>query len=364
MRKMSFLSVFVLVVLVSSMSEAGEKVSSAGKRSVSCQTANVVSASIPSEPIANWQRLEDPTYGYAVEFPADGWEATVAIEQAAPFSDPKAILKRVTFLGAEGLIDLDIWSSHGSDFVKWLAWYSKTRNNLPSISPNATISGYPAIVFLEDGIAVDMLTAFWADGEHVFRLWYTVTQNENGLDVFWHLLERFEHFDRAGAIVHTEIPESVKETSRQAMTASGIASPLVTSCCGYSSFTNPFPCCDNKGNCTWWVYYSYGGVPFRYDAYTWWGQVPDYPAWDRKAPPPPIGKRSIAYYQAGHPTYPNGHVAYVGSYSGGSNVTVSYMGYCVNCGTTQSISVYQPNGYIFLKYEPTALDSGAQERDN
>lgn len=56
-------------------------------------------------------------------------------------------------------------------------------------------------------------------------------------------------------------------------------SPSVSSCCGYSSPGNPFPCCANSagvqiGNCTWWAYHKYrestGESPGCYgNAYTW-----------------------------------------------------------------------------------------------
>ncbi len=379
MCKVSFLSVLVLIAIVLStivlprnicavrenlvvalytdramLSEAAQKATPEGRVS-NCEASNAIAAPITSEPITDWQWLEDPVYGYAIEFPDGGWEAEVTVEQPIPFTNPEAILKRYTFVGPEGLIDLDIWLANGKEFGQWLEWYSKTRNQLPGTSPNATVTGYPAMIFVEDGVTVDMLTAFWGDGRYVFRLWYTITRNENGLQAFWHMLETFAYSSDTGMVGNTQIPESLKEDSREAMKNSEMTSPLIEHCCGYYSPTNPFPCCSDRGNCTWWVYYQYGGVPFRGDAGTWWGQVPNYPNWNRKAPPPPIGKRSIAAYVTGHPVFPHGHVSYANSYLGGGSVMVSYMGWCVNCGTTRTISVYEPTGYIFLKREPTTV---------
>lgn len=53
--------------------------------------------------------------------------------------------------------------------------------------------------------------------------------------------------------------------------------PRVYDCCGHSAPGCTFPCqCTNppynNGNCTWWVDYKYGSVPFTGNAYTWWAR--------------------------------------------------------------------------------------------
>jgi hypothetical protein len=126
---------------------------------------------------------------------------------------------------------------------------------------------------------------------------------------------------------------------------SALINAKISSCCGYYSYGNPFGCCSNQGNCVWWVYYKYGGVPFRGDAGTWYGQVPDYPIWQRGSQPC-LYNDNIAWW----PTYdypPYGHVAFLHYYSGGSTISISEMLYCTSCGRSRSISYTNPDGYMW-----------------
>ena len=93
-----------------------------------------------------------------------------------------------------------------------------------------------------------------------------------------------------------------------------------------------------------------GGVPFRGDAWTWWGQVPDYSSWTRNSIPP-TNKPSIAWW-GGDP----GHVAHVAQYSGGSTtVDITEMSYCTSCGNSRNIDRYDPGGYIYRVYQPQSV---------
>ena len=311
-----------------------------------CKISKVLAASISSESVTQWQIYSDSDYGFSLEYPV-GWESVITIFQETPYEDESAIIKRQTFTGAQGWIDLDIWLANGQNLEEWSGWYSKTRAPFPITKSNAKVWGNPAMSFLERGGTVDMLATFFSDGKYVYRLWYTVTQNRVGLQVYHHMLNTIELpgiSDRKAT--PAELPEKIWKSVEAAVQESGLISPLVSSCCGYSQSSNPFPCCNNKGNCTWWVYYKFGAVPFRGDAGTWWSQVPNYSGWLRSSLPR-ADQANIAWW-SGSP----GHVAYVSNYTGGSNVTISEMLWCTSCGRTRTISRTTPGGYIYLKNPP------------
>ncbi|MGC9400625.1 MAG: CHAP domain-containing protein [Anaerolineae bacterium] len=155
-------------------------------------------------------------------------------------------------------------------------------------------------------------------------------------------------------ITLAQIPEDVKQSAQQAVESSstpGVSVPgvRVSSCCGYYSSGNPFPCCV-AGNCTWWVFYKYGWVPFRHDAWKWWGQVPDYYLWRRGGGPG--RKEDIAWWNKS-PSSSLGHVAYVANYTGGGTIHTSEMA-CGSdkCAYTRDRSVSAPDGYIYERYSP------------
>ncbi len=349
MRKVKLVSVYVLLALLLSVG-SGEVLSQEpppqnGASVVeNCKAATDFPATFSVTPISEWLRYEDRAYGVALEYPAE-WKVETAIQQSDPFSDPSAIIKRQTFTGPEGLIDLDIWLSNGRDLSKWLEWYGETRSKLPTTHPNAMIGGQPAVVFVENGATVDMLAAFFSNGQYVYRLWFTVTHNERGLQAYWGMLDTFTL--PGNAITTAYIPEDIKQCAQRAMKSSAIPGILVASCCGYYDYDNPFPCCENKGNCTWWVFYKYGYVPFRGDAGTWWDQVPDYPDWSRGGQPRRNPGENIAWWSGS-----SGHVAHVANYTGGSNISITEMMWCTICYRARTISVSTPSGYIYEKYPP------------
>ncbi len=349
MPKIKFLSVFALLAVLLAVwggfTTQGQSLSqvSAAARS-SCRSKSSVAA-LPPQPISNWQRYDDLDYGFALEYPAE-WKVETTIQQTAPFPEPSAIIKRQTFMGPEGLIDLDVWLTNGHDLSSWLEWYEATREKLPLSHPNATITGQTAVVFVDKGVTVDMLTTFFSDGKYVYRLWYTVSQNERGLQAYWHILDTFTLQGSANAIA--QIPEDVKQDARQTVETSATAGILVTSCCGYNSPGNPFPCCGALGNCTWWVYYKYGAVPFRGDAGTWWNQVPNYYYdWGRNTTTPRTNQENIVWW-SGAP----GHVAYASNYTGGNTISITEMSWCATCRHSRTINIAAANGYIFEKNPP------------
>lgn len=349
MRKIKFFSALVLLVVMLGFQQTGlftqgsapSQVSAAARSS--CRSKSPVAA-LSSQPISDWQRYTDQDYEFSLEYPV-GWKVETTIQQIASFPEPSAIIKRQTFTGPEGLIDLDVWLANGRDFGSWLKWYEATRDKLPLSQPNATIAGQAAVAFVDKGVVVDMLAVFWSDEKYVYRLWYTVSRNERGLQAYWHILDTFTPPGRASTIA--QIPEDVRRDAHQVTEVSAIDGILATSCCGYNSPGNPFPCCGTLGNCTWWVYYSYGAVPFRNNAGTWWSQVPDYSDWGRSTTTPRTNQENIVWW-SGSP----GHVAYAPNYTGGGTIYITEMSWCATCRHTRTINLPAANGYIFEKYPP------------
>lgn len=303
-----------------------------------------LSTDLPSDPIIDWHSYKDSDYGFVLEYPSE-WEMETAIQQSEPFSDVDAIIKRLTFRGMGGAIELDVWLTNNYSLEEWLDWYMKTRWELPINQANSRVAGQLAVVFVEHGATVDLLTTFFSDGKYVYRLWHTITQNPQGLQAYWHMLDTFA-FSQSKTIA-AMVPEDIRKGADDAVGISGVK--VGNFCCNrYSSYCSSyFPCCNDQGNCTWWVCYSFGAVPFRGDAGTWWGQVKDYPDWTRHTVAPKKNQQNIAYWN-GNP----GHVAFIANYSGGGTVDITEMSWCNSCFNARNVSINNPYGFIYEKYPP------------
>ncbi|HNS95807.1 MAG TPA: CHAP domain-containing protein [Polyangiaceae bacterium] len=123
---------------------------------------------------------------------------------------------------------------------------------------------------------------------------------------------------------------------------------------------NPFPCCDNGGNCTWWAWQSaccHWGVivPMLGNANTWAGVAANDPAYEVLSYPVP---NSIACRASG--AY--GHVAWVTSVNG-SKITVSEMNCWGNYGVrdwSYDASFFD-GGYIVLKSSLCDCSEGQEQ---
>lgn len=345
MKKYIFLIIILLLTIVAGLSinnDIPSKIFFGKKR---CGISTALAASMPYEPITEWQRYDDLEYGISFEYPK-GWDFKATIDQYPPYIDPFAIVRRLTFTGKEGIIDLDIWLPNDLSFIEWLEWYGNTRAPIPLADPNPLVVGKQVLAFIEGGQTVDLLTTFFSDDKYVYRLWYPIASNKIGLEAYQHILDTIMLSNKEATT--SELPEAVLKDAQNALIESGLMTPLGDTCCGYSSPGNPFPCCQeggvDKGNCTWWVYYMFGGVPFRGDAGTWYGQVPDYPTW-RRGSVPSKWQDNIAWW-SGSP----GHVAFLPYYTGGTTITISEMLWCTSCYRTRTISATNPNGYMWTTY--------------
>jgi len=339
MHRLKFLSVFTLVVLLlgtSSVAIAGSPFAIGG----------LVQASDVAAQTAEWQVYKDAEYGFTVEYPA-GWKAEMTIDLHEPDPKPEWVLRRHSFMGDTGVVLIDISAASDMDLSAWLKWVGEITAPFPVTEPNAKVAGYPAVAFVRGEISSVIVN----NGQYVYQLLYTAVYSENGLRAYRHMLETFR---LAGSTaIGAEIPGSVIQGIQQVLESkSDEAGALQTSCaevrnqgcCGlYHPACNGFPCSRlngvDKGNCTWYVCYCYGGVPFYGDAGTWWDQVPNHPAWTRGSYPA-ANKPNIAWW-GGNP----GHVGFVPS---GSNPTNIYeMMWCYTCARVRPSYLPGPTGYIW-----------------
>ena len=202
------------------------------------RTSTDFSAEVSVEPISNWLRYEDLGYGVALEYPAE-WKVETTIQQPVPFPDPSAIIKRQSFIGPEGLIELDVWLSKGYKLDEWLNWYEKTRFDLPLLKPNAQVNGQSAVVFIMEG-QQDTLTTYFKNDEYIFRLLYSVNQGPTGLDIYWQMLRSFS-LEKKTAINDMKIPREVIRQATHIVQSSPIIRGAST-CCNVTATThNKFP---------------------------------------------------------------------------------------------------------------------------
>ena len=106
---------------------------------------------------------------------------------------------------------------------------------------------------------------------------------------------------------------------------------------------NPYPCCDNGGNCTWWAWHSACcnwayGLPGWGNANTWAGNADAHPDF-QVLPSPVVG--SIAARNTG--TW--GHVAWVTAVNGNS-ITVTEENCCGSCNWGMRTWTYNDASYF------------------
>ncbi len=110
-----------------------------------------------------------------------------------PHPKPEWVLRRYTFIGDLGGLDIDISAAQGMDLSTWLKWVGEITAPFPVTGPNAKVAGYPAVAFAEKGVGVHdgALSVFVSDGQYVYRFWYTAIYSEDGLRAYQHILDTF-----------------------------------------------------------------------------------------------------------------------------------------------------------------------------
>lgn len=296
-----------------------------------------------------WQDYADADYAFSLQYPST-WRAEITIDVRHPSPQPEWILRRHTFVGTAGAFDLDIWAAQDMELTAWMKWLGGITTPFLVTEPNAMVAGYPAVAFVEN----EMLTVIFSDSKYVYRLWYTALYTASGLHSYQHLLNTLQLHEsltvgaQMSQSVIQDMWESVEMKGNCTVTA-GCTSVYNAGCCGLSSAfcSTYFPCSResgaDKGNCTWYVCYRYGNLPFRGDAGTWWGQVPTYGWQWNRGPAPRMNSRNIGWWPE--------HVAFVPYYTGGTPI-IYEMAWCLTCARLRPGHLSLPYGYIWEHSPP------------
>ncbi len=154
-----------------------------------------------------WRCYEDVDYGFAISHP-ESWQVRTPINRTSS-DDPAVIVRRHEFSGPEGAVDLDIWLKSESDLVAWLEEMNSISGSrlFPSMEPNATVGGHPAVVHIMDPDSHhSMFTVFFSEGTHIYRLWYTMSCREGGLSTVRRMLDSIRFSPEP---IPAEIPDDV-----------------------------------------------------------------------------------------------------------------------------------------------------------
>ncbi|MCX7683236.1 MAG: hypothetical protein N2508_14930 [Anaerolineae bacterium] len=153
-----------------------------------------------------WMCYEDLKYGFALAYPAE-WQVAITIDEEA--SDGLTIIRRHSFTGPQGALDVDIWPIFEPDLKGWLEKHSAVggADLYPVLEPNARVAGRPAVAFIGDlTTPLPMFTVFVSKGKYVYRLWFTLTCDEEEVEIIRRLLDSFRFSTRP---VPAEIPPDV-----------------------------------------------------------------------------------------------------------------------------------------------------------
>lgn len=139
------------------------------------------------------------------------WECQdLAVSISSKLRDDVQIKKRYSFIKPPlGGLDVDVWLPSDPDLITWLEKNHATSSEMfPALEPNATVAGHPAVVFVmgPEG-PQSLLTVFFGDGIHIYRLWYTITCTEGELLAVRQMLDSFRFAGQPA--VPAEIPEDL-----------------------------------------------------------------------------------------------------------------------------------------------------------
>jgi hypothetical protein len=154
---------------------------------------------------------EDLKYGFALAYPSN-WQA--AIPTNMDFSNGVMIIRRHSFMGPQGALDLDIWPMSERDLKTWLEEQNRVTNLSPVVEPNARVAGYPAVVFVDDPTAISpMFSVFVSNGMYAYRLWFTLQCEEEDVAIVHRIVDSFRFSAESAP---AEIPDTVWQEVQRA----------------------------------------------------------------------------------------------------------------------------------------------------
>ncbi len=286
--------------------------------------------------------ISSEAMSYTVAYPSE-WFAELAFSNQDRPEHVIVEMSRFTTPQA-GEITISVWERSDSGTLQ--SWLDRNAGMLSlakrdMTSGNVTRFGLESRTYIFDntgGHAANQMKTYFQQGKQVFEVSYYMADQGAATDQYHALIESLS-FD-----ISSERKLQPSNGERPA------AETRVYSCGGYNddcycAAWNPFPCCSNGGNCTWWAWHmaccNWGvDVPPRGNANTWAGSLAAggyyLSSW------PAVGR--IACRNSG--TY--GHVAWVTGVSG-DYVTVSEMNCWGNYGarTYTYHKSYFDGGYAY-----------------
>jgi hypothetical protein len=284
MKKTVFLVFVISMILYSSVSaQSSTPVNLSQGCNPTAQTLPVSLLEITS--VHRSLEYLDLDLGFSFLFP-DTSEVVTRFAQKKPYDEPERIIKRLSILSQGINIDLDYWQANGRGFQDW----KKDQIAVYSLEPASQFSiqlidrSVVDAFYFKSSVTNALLLSVDHSDEFV-QFWFNLTSNPNDLKIFFDLVESFTFND--GYNIGKNILNSPKIDE---LSVAGKLDYRITTgsdlCCWIRDTGNPFPCCGNQeGNCTWYVYYMAGYVPFRGDAWQWWSQVPSFPSYSRGSIP-------------------------------------------------------------------------------
>ncbi len=264
--------------------------------------------------------------GYTIQYPDNGgWTAGIAYHKDNV--ETETIMEHAVLYNNDGAcITVDVWKSHPKLDLKY--WLALMENRLKLEKTFAeeirtSVENLPAMryTFLADNVqAFNSQMTFFKNSDKVFRVGYLEKDLGRANEVYRQMVQTFSF-----AAVGQEMGPLSKEKGGS----------RVYSCGGQNddckcNMDNPYPCCDNGGNCTWWAWESaccnWGiGLPSPWRHAKYW-------ATDLASHGYHVSQSPSAGTIACRDTGTYGHVAWVLQVSG-SQVKVSEMNCCDGCNS-------------------------------
>lgn len=317
-------------------------------------TSAAFAASNNPVPVPTTMWVANDSSEFAVLMPVDGWQVQHDVWE---YGVEYQYIERMEFVHASrAVIWIEVWKNpRALGLTSWMGRNADVMTFTPDSASAATVSAGRDHALRHDtgtppSQTYQIISTLFAHGDKVYQVSYLKADGGLMQDVYDRLLDTFS-FSPSG---DWEPSSTLNDLwSRRGTSPLGFV-PEVYSCggeqdtclCGAS---NPFPCCDGVGNCTWHAWHAaccnWGkNIPPRGNANTWRASFlanSDYEVVSSSSP------KAGDVAMSGSGGY--GHVAYVISVSG-DNVTVTEQ----NC----PVSGYAGSGLRTKTYAKTFFTHG------
>jgi len=201
----------------------------------------------------SWQEISSIHLGLTVQYPTEGWVAELQSQELS--ADEGALQESVRFSSESGaLITLDAWrETSGIPISEWIeqhrAMLGLEGDPVMTVRPSGEEVG-DSIHYRIDSMGAqicDTQEVFFRHKESVYRFSYYEHDLGFSNAVFQHLLNSVS-FGKTADRVFTLGDGSAGDDGRY-VSCGGHAHNA-----GNCGFSNPYPCCSNDGNCTWWAW--------------------------------------------------------------------------------------------------------------